>query len=168
MTDEQKRIRSYLQAQAAKLAPSALVERVRTAMEDLRAAVHAVPAARFDARPAEGEWSANEVMAHVVTTGARFADAIVRILDGQPAGSSIADRLERDVPRRSAAEWWERLALDREALFTRVLAADPESHLDGAVEHGMFGLLNWRETLLFLRIHDLDHARQLQQITAAG
>ena len=30
----------------------------------------------------------------------------------------------------------------------------------------MFGPLNWRETLLFLRLHDLDHAGQLRKIAA--
>lgn len=31
----------------------------------------------------------------------------------------------------------------------------------------MFGPLTWRETLLFTRLHDLDHAGQLQKIAAA-
>jgi hypothetical protein len=31
----------------------------------------------------------------------------------------------------------------------------------------MFGPLNWREALLFMRLHDLDHAGQLQKNTAA-
>jgi len=55
---------------------------------------------------------------------------------------------------------------DREALFERVLRADPLAYLKTPIEHGMFGTLNWRETLLFMRLHDLDHARQLQKIAA--
>ena len=106
MTDEQLRIRGYLQAQGAKLPPPDLVERVRAAMGQVREAVTAVPAARFTERPATDEWSANEVMAHVVTAGSHFAERIV-------------------------------------------------------------GALNWREALLFLRLHDLDHAGQLQKIAAA-
>jgi hypothetical protein len=31
----------------------------------------------------------------------------------------------------------------------------------------MFGPLTWRETLLFTRLHDLDHADQLQKIATA-
>jgi hypothetical protein len=31
----------------------------------------------------------------------------------------------------------------------------------------MFGPLSWRETLLFTRLHDLDHAGQLQKIAVA-
>ena len=31
----------------------------------------------------------------------------------------------------------------------------------------MFGPLTWREALLFLRLHDLDHAGQLRKIATA-
>jgi hypothetical protein len=166
MTDEQARIRGYLVAQGARLAPGEIVEKVRGAMRDLRAAAEAVPAARFAERPAPEEWSGNEVLAHVVDAGRHFGGAIVRILDGVPAGG-VRDRLERDVPRRSLAEWWALLETDRAALFARVGVADPQARLDATVEHPFFGPLNWRETLLFMRLHDLDHAGQLQKIAVA-
>ncbi|MBI3629639.1 MAG: DUF2236 domain-containing protein [Candidatus Rokubacteria bacterium] len=70
-------------------------------------------------------------------------------------------------PLRAAPAWSEALARDRAALFARVLAADPAGRLERTIEHGMFGPLNWRETLLFLRLHDLDHADQLRKIAAA-
>jgi len=72
MTEEEARIRSYLEAQGAKLSPAAIIEKVRAAMADLHTAAEAVPAARFTERPAAGEWSANGVMAHVVAAGAYF------------------------------------------------------------------------------------------------
>ena len=167
MTDEERRIRSYLQAQGAKLSPAELIEKVRAAMGDLRAALSSVPASRFTERPGPDEWSANEVMAHVVNAGARFGEGITRALDGLPTGPAVADRIEAGVPTLTAAEWWERLRRDRTALFTRVLRADPDARLDRAIEHGMFGPLNWREILLFTRLHDLDHAGQLQKIVNA-
>jgi uncharacterized damage-inducible protein DinB len=166
MTDEEQRIRSYLQAQGAKQPPPALVDKVREAMAQLRAAAAAVPPARFDERPAPGEWSANEVMAHVVDAGRHFGGAIVRLLDGQPA-PALRDAPAAEAPRRTAGEWWAGLDRDRAALFERVLAADPQSRLDATVEHPFFGPLNWRETLLFMRLHDLDHAGQLAKIAAA-
>jgi hypothetical protein len=167
MTDEQLRIRSYLQAQGAKLAPSELVERVRGAMGQLREALLAVPAARFTERPAAEEWSANEVMAHVVTAGARFAERIVGVLDGAAPGGAVPDVLERGVPEHTAERWFSIFGSEREALFTRVLRADPAEHPERVIEHPFFGLLSWRETVLFLRLHDLDHAGQLQKIAAA-
>jgi uncharacterized damage-inducible protein DinB len=136
-------------------------------MARLHEAVLAVPAARFSERPAPDEWSANEVMAHVVTAGDRFGERITGVLDGRAPGGAVADVLERGVPERSADEWWGAFASAREALFARVLRADPAEHPERAIEHPFFGALSWRETLLFLRLHDLDHAGQLQKIAAA-
>ena len=167
MTDEQLRIRGYLQAQGAKLAPPDLVERVRAAMGQVREAVTSVPPARFMERPATDEWSANEVMAHVVTAGSHFGDRITGALDGRAPAAPVADVIERGAPEHTAEEWWAIFAAAREALFARVLSADPAAHLERVIEHPFFGALNWREALLFLRIHDLDHAGQLQKIAAA-
>ncbi len=166
MTDEQRRILGYLQAQGAKLSPAQVIDKVRAAMAEVKTAALAVPAARFAERPAADDWSANEVMAHIVKAGAHFGNGIARILDGAPAGP-VADRIEAGAPTRSAGEWWSQFQNDREALFDRVLAADPAARLDQAIEHPMFGPLNWRESLLFLRLHDLDHAGQLDKIAAA-
>ena len=167
MTDEQLRIRSYLEAQGAKLAPPATIEKVRAAMADLRAAADAVPPARFSEHPEPDEWSANEVLAHVVAAGAHFGDAIVSALDDHPQPPRAEGRGIEGAPARTAAQWCDLLARDREALFERVLRADPLAHLETPIEHGRFGPLNWRETLLFLRLHDLDHAGQLRKIAAA-
>lgn len=46
-TDEERRIRSYLTTQGAKLSPPQIVAKVRDAMAEVRAAAVAVPAARF-------------------------------------------------------------------------------------------------------------------------
>lgn len=162
MNDEERRIRGYLQAQGAKLSPADVIEKVRAAMADLRRAALAVPAARFEERPAPDEWSGNEVMAHVVDAGRHFGDQVVAILDG----TAVAPR-ERETAARTAAEWCAILERDRDALFARVLAADPQAKLDATIEHRMFGSLNWRETMLFMRLHDLDHVGQLQKIAAA-
>jgi DinB family protein len=184
VNDEERRVRSYLVAQGAKLTPAAIIEKVLAAMAELGAAARAVPADRFNDRPAPGEWSANEVMAHVVDSGRRFGDRIVRVLDGLAAGSPVTERAGGEAPPRTVDAWSAELERDRSALFERVLRAEPAPDLaessskarsgtDRAVprtetiEHGTFGPLDWRATLLFLRVHDLDHAGQLQKIAAA-
>src|SRR3989442_13621303 len=111
MTEEQARIRSYLTAQGAKLSPGEIVDKVRAAMDQLRAAADAIPDARFGTRPAAEEWSANEVMAHVVKAGRHFGGAIVQLLNGAPVGGA-RDQLERDGPRRRASRGWGRLEED--------------------------------------------------------
>ena len=84
MTDEQRRIKSYLTAQAAKLEPAAIVAKVRDAMAELEAAAVALPPSRFTERPAPDEWSGDEVMAHVAASDAYFGGGIVSILDDRP------------------------------------------------------------------------------------
>lgn len=167
MNEEQARIRGYLVAQGAKLAPAAIIEKVRAAMGDLAAAAAAVPPARFAERPEPEEWSGNEVMAHVVAADRYFAGSIVSVLDGEPPLPRSGGRGIEDAPRRSADAWSRILAQHREALFAKVLAADPAACPGVRIEHPFFGPLSWRETLLFTRLHDLDHAGQLQKIAAA-
>jgi|SRR5689334_10751561 hypothetical protein len=167
MNEEQARIRSYLVAQAAKLTPAAIVEKVRAAMADLRAAALAVPPARFAERPEPQEWSGNEVLAHVLAADGYFGGGIRDALAGRPAGPRLPRERVEDAPRQSAETWCAALARQREALFADVLGADPGAAADGRIDHPMFGPLSWRETLLFTRLHDLDHAGQLQKIAAA-
>jgi len=166
-SDEERRIKSYLTAQAAKLPPAALVEKVEAAMADLRSAAAAIPSARFAERPSADEWSADEVMAHVVASGTYVGGGIVSILDDRPLPArGEDDPSARPIPRTADA-WCAQLAGDRAVLFARVLTADPNHAPDRSIEHGMFGALTWREALLFLRLHDLDHAGQLRKIAAA-
>ena len=165
-TEESLRIRGYLTAQGAKLSPEQIIGKVQEAMTQLHAAASAVPAARFTEPPAPGEWSANEVMAHVLEAGRHFGDAIVRILDGRAPGEP-RDVAARDTTPRSLSQWWATLERDRGALFERVRSAHPMARLEATIAHPFFGALNWRETLLFMRLHDLDHAGQLHKVAAA-
>ncbi|MGE5596417.1 MAG: DinB family protein [Hyphomicrobiales bacterium] len=164
---EFERIRSYLQAQASKLSIPDLVEKVRTDMGQLRAAIEAVPADGFGRRPAEGEWSANEILAHLLASSADVARGIVTVLDGGAPPERVADAIKGTTEQRTGSEWWQALRDDRERLFERVSKARGDERLDVTWLHPMFGQLNWREWLLFTRIHDLDHARQLQANQAA-
>ena len=167
MTNEESlRIRGYLTAQGAKLSPDQLIGKVEEAMAQLKAAASSVPPARFNEPPAPGEWSANEVMAHVVEAGRHFGNAIVRILDGQAPGTP-RDVAARDTTPRPLDDWWALLEGDRSALFERVRNAHPMARLEATIPHPFFGALNWRETLLFMRLHDLDHAGQLAKVAGA-
>ena len=64
----------------------------------------------------------------------------------------------------------EQMLTDTEAHLQRLIAvvlqADPLAHLDIVWPHNEFGNMNWREWLLFARVHALDHAHQMQAIAA--
>lgn len=167
MDEEQQRIRGYLQTQAAKLSVPELAAKVRADMEHVREAAIAVPPAHFFDAPSDGEWSANEVLAHVLDSACAGTAAIRGVLDSGAVPPAATDQVRSTEQRQSAQEWWQALLADRESLFERTRTAKGDEHLDVTWTHPFFGPLNWREWLLFQRIHDLDHARQIQAITAA-
>src|SRR5262249_39526394 len=145
LSEEQQRIRGYLQAQAAKLSLPELVDKVRTDMQQLRSAAEAVSATNFATRPPQGEWSANDVMAHVVDGGRSVGSGIVAAIEGTGRPGTVFDRMERANAEQGAAAWLSELHGDRDRLFGRVAQAKGDEHLDVTWEHPMFGPLNWRE-----------------------
>lgn len=165
---EAERIRSYLIAQAAKLPLPSLIEKVRTDTTPLKDAAAIVPADRFTERPAEGEWSAAEVWTHILEMNEHGAKAIPAII----ARGEIPPRADDVISGETRAglstgqDYYANYLSRRETLLTYVASATGDEHLDVKIHHFMFGDLNWREWLLFMRVHDLDHLRQLQSIAA--
>lgn len=167
--EEQERIRGYLQSVANRLAIAELVEKVRHDVLPLREVALAIPPERFSERPTPTAWSAAEVLGHVLESNAQGADAIEAILDGRTPERPPSDEVgatARAVPA-SAEEFWSAFEARREALLVRVSKAQGTEHLDQKLRHPFFGELNWREWVLFMRVHDLDHLRQLQAIAEA-
>jgi len=167
-TDETERIRAYLIAQANKLTPAELATKLRADTAPLRAIGAAVPAAHFAERPSPNEWSAAEVYSHILDMNERGASAIERILDEGALPRPITDTIsgQTRAALADAEQYWQTYIVRREALLQRVLLASGDEHLEIQIVHNQFGALNWREWLLFMRVHDLDHMRQLQSITA--
>jgi uncharacterized damage-inducible protein DinB len=168
--DEAQRVRGYLLAQANKLSIPELVEKVRRDTLPLWDAAAAVPADRFTERPGPEEWSAAEVLTHVLDMNDRGAAAIEGIIDSGAIPPLIRDEI--DGERRAGlttAEEYRRVWTDRrERLYERVLRARGDEHLDVKITHQTFGAFSWREWLLFMRVHDLDHMRQIQAITGSA
>lgn len=165
---ESERIRGYLIAQANKLSLPELVEKVRADCAPLREAGASVPAARFTDRPAEGEWSAAEVWTHVLEMSEHGARSITGILDSGLLAERIRDQISGETRGLNNSDaYWAAYTAVREPFYERVLKAKGDEHLDVKMTHPMFGDFSWREWLLFMRVHDLDHMRQLQAISAA-
>jgi hypothetical protein len=165
-TDENLRIRSYLLAQATKLAIPALVTKVLEDTAPLQAIGAAVPSGHFRERPAPGEWSAAEVYTHIIDVNERGARAIEGILDHGTIPAPISDVIsgETSTGLVTAEDHWQVYHARRERLLARVMRASGDEHLDIKITHPQFGPLSWREWLLFMRVHDLDHMRQLEAI----
>ena len=167
--DESARIRAYLIAQAAKLTPTELAAKLRTDAAPLRDVAASVPSGKFHARPAEGEWSAAEVLTHVLEMNEHGQAAVTRILDEgvAPEGVATDNRPSARTGIESGEDFWRSFEPTREKLLVRVAKASGDEHPDPTIVHPWFGPLSWREWTLFMRVHDLDHLRQLEGIAAA-
>jgi hypothetical protein len=165
-TEEDLRVRSYLLAQANKLGIPELVDKVRRDVLPLQEAAASVPPERFFERPRPDEWSAAEVFTHILEMNERGARAIEGILDHGTLPPPIDDVMsgETRADLRTADDYWRAYQVRREQVLDRALQASGDEHLDVKITHNQFGAFSWREWLLFLRVHDLDHMRQLQAI----
>jgi len=164
--EEVARVRSYLASQAMRRTPAQLVETLREAHQQFLAATAAVPDAAFRTVPREGEWSAADVLAHVCSIAAFDERSICGVIERGEQPANVDDALEHAPTDATREQMLADIAALRERLMTVVLQADPQAHLDIVWGHNEFGNMNWREWLLFARVHTLDHARQMQAIAA--
>ncbi len=79
---------------------------------------------------------------------------------------NVDDALEQAPTNATREQLLTDIEALRAGLIAVVLRADPQAHLDIVWGHNEFGKMNWREWLLFARVHTLDHARQMQAIAA--
>jgi hypothetical protein len=167
--NEMDRVRNYLIAQANKLSIVDLVEKVRNDTVPLQEAATVVPASRFKDRPAEGEWSAAEVWTHILEMNEHGATSVTGIIESGELPERARDTIsgETRADFQTGDQYYRSYLQRREELLARVMRAKGDEHLEVKINHPMFGELSWREWLLFMRVHDLDHLRQLQSIAAA-
>jgi hypothetical protein len=164
-----QRVRDYLLAQANKLTIPELVEKVRKDTLVLKDLAEGTSDATFREKPGPDDWSQAEVWTHILQMNDHGSTAISGILDSGSAPPRANDILtgETRPDLATAQDYYATYLERREALLTRASEARGDEHLEIKINHPMFGDLSWREWLLFMRVHDLDHARQLQSVAAA-
>jgi uncharacterized damage-inducible protein DinB len=164
--EEVARVRSYLASQAMRRTPEQLVEALREAHQQFLVAAAAVPDAAFRTIPKEGGWSAADVLAHVRAISAFDEQSICGVIEHAEQPMDVNDALEQAPTDATREQLLADIERHRERLTAEVLKADPQAHLDIVWGHNEFGKMNWREWLLFARVHTLDHTRQMQTIAA--
>ncbi len=164
--EEVARVRSYLASQAMRRTPEQLVEALREAHHQFLAVTATIPDAAFRMPLKEGEWSTADVLAHVRTIAAFDEQRICGVIERGEQPPDVDDVLEHAPSNATREQVLADIEVLRERLIAVVLQADPQAHLDIVWGHNEFGKMNWREWLLFARVHTLDHARQIQAISA--
>jgi hypothetical protein len=164
---EVARVRSYIASQSMRRTPAQLAEAVGEAHRQFLSALALIPQASFHTPPQQGEWSAADVLLHVRTMAAIDLASIPAVIERGAQPADILDILVEAPPDITRASLLSDLESLRERLFQVVVQSDPQAHLEVTWGHPEFGRMNWREWLLFTRVHTLDHARQIQGIATA-
>jgi uncharacterized damage-inducible protein DinB len=164
--EEVARVRSYLASQAMKRTPEQLIDVLRDAHQQFLAVTATIPDNAFRVIPQEGEWSAADVLAHVCVIAAFDERSICGVIERGEQPKDVEDALERAPSDATREQLLAEIERYRDQLIAIVLKADPQAHLDIVWGHREFGKMNWREWLLFARVHTLDHTRQMQAIAA--
>lgn len=165
---EAERILGYLQQQAAGRSIEELIARVQEGVDELAASARALNPATLDVPAGDAEtpgetWSPRQCLEHAAGSNMSVARGVLHVaLTGELPPAEEAP-LPLDVE-----EVLDRHAEAIDSLYDHVREADPAAFLEVKWRHPMFGDLNWREWLLFIRIHSKDHARQLAAMTAGA
>ena len=111
------------------------------------------------------DWSVLEVLRHVVGSKRGVARRCSVLARGEASASfEPADEVGSFASLSEA-----RAALDagHRELLASVRAPTPDANVDVTFDHPFFGPLNCREWAVFQRVHDGDHAGQIEKIKAA-
>lgn len=165
--EEVARVRSYLASQSMRRTTEQIVEALREAQRQFLAAVALISDADFRTPPAEEEWSAADVLSHVYAIAAFDERSIRAVIERDEQPADVSDQIEAAPAGVTREQMLAAIEQLREQLIASVLQANPQAHLDIVWGHREFGKMNWREWLLFARVHTLDHARQISSIAGA-
>jgi DinB superfamily len=180
------RAREYFATNGTQASAAQVHERVAAAFSALDAALAGVGAAQASCRTIAGEWSAQEIVDHLLETHRPGMDELRCLLAGQrPPGEPIPAALQSKAPRLRPWSWLldELRRVHREILdLLAAIPADAPTTVaapivmvvnvpgpDGAVVplHWVEDL-DWKAYAIVWRLHAIDHLKQLKKVLAAG
>ncbi len=159
------RISSYIAHQAAK-EPDAIKNLLQKGQDQLLSLIDGLSEEQASFKPGPDEWSALEVLRHVVGSKRGVARRCSVLARGEASASfEPADEVGAFGSLSEA-----RGALDagHRELLSSVGALAPDANVDVTFDHPFFGPLNSPEWAVFQRVHEGDHAGQIEQIRAAS
>ena len=164
-----------------------LLDALDAARRELAAALERVPPDVREHAPADGAWSAAQVVEHLVMVESRSMAAWEQVAGGAPTRdpadvvtddahhldvAPLLDRtarvtapeMVRPAGAMSAADAWARLGLVRERTEALVRAADGRALERVTLKHPRFGPLNGYRWVAVLAAHERRHALQLREL----
>ena len=161
-SDKGESVRSYLISQGERYTFAEIWVRFAKARLALIDSVADDDQEQADFRPDADEWSISEVLSHLVASSATVSEIVDALSRGvAPTPGRI------DPPREEASlgidGLRERLTLDSLRWSALVERLPPAPSTTLTAPHPTFGELHGRAWLLFQRIHDIDHAGQVEK-----
>ena len=160
MAAENARVRSYLVSQAEKLSVDEIWAKVEASFVELSQSVSGnLTLAQLTFKPGPQEWSIVEVMSHILSYNISSCRTMGAL--------ALGKELSRDTGERHSVSASDDclmlVAANREAVLRSVSELPESLKLEPTSPHGMFGPLNCKAWLLFIRIHNIDHANQVKK-----
>ena len=168
MTEEEiAQLRSYLTAQALRRTPAQIVEMLQNIYTQFLTGLSHLSRSSSRVSSSDNTWSKAEILEHVCLFMISYQTAICLVLESGERPPDVCNRtaILPHANSRSLEDFFSTLQKCFDRLKTVVLAADPNTHLDITWNHFELGAMNWREWLLFARVHLLDHVRQVQALS---
>ena len=166
--DEVKdRVLSYIKHQAAKSAP-ALRGVVQQGHDQVMGLLAGMSDEQAGFKSSAEEWSVFEVLQHASEAGRRTARGCVALAAGGETNKIERAGQIKNEPFTSLDQARAALDAGHQELVDFIDTLSPETNVEATLAHPFFGPLNCREWAAFQRVHDGDHAGQIEQITSAA
>ena len=161
-----ERVVAYVKHNAAK-DPQAIRDVVQKGHDRLAALLDGMTEEQARWKPDADTWSVLEVLRHVVASKRGTARLCAMLARGDARdGAAVLGEQGAELP--SLAQARAELEQSHRALLDFVATISPETDLEATFDHPWFGPHNCREWAAFQRVHDGDHAGQIEQITSAA
>jgi hypothetical protein len=169
--DVVERVTSYIKHQGAK-SPDALRDMIQAAHDRLALMLDGLSSDQASFKPSADDWSVLELMHHVISAKIGVARACERLAKGEVIPSQGGegdgqDGMMRGDTLTSIASARAALQTAHQEMLNFLDSSLPKANLDVRFHHFLFGDLNCAEWAAFQRVHDGDHANQIEQIKAA-
>ena len=166
VTDElRERLLTYVSHQVSR-GPDSIKSAVEKGQKQLLGVIDGLSEEQAAFKPDADTWCVVEVLRHVVDGKRRNAAGCAALARGEVRrGEAKTGRTGEELSSLAAAR--SALEASHGELVAAVASFSPATNLATRYEHPWFGPLNCQEWAVFQRIHDGDHAEQIEQVKAA-
>ncbi len=167
MTDDlREQLVSYVRHQVAK-GPAGMRQAIQKGYDEILGQLEGISDEQSKFKSTPADWSVLEVLRHVEESTRATARSCAQLARGEQAAAIGAVGIVTKEPAVSLAQARGELAAAHAELLAFVDSVSSETNVTLTRAHPSFGSFNCLEWAVFERVHDGDHANQIEQIKSA-